>query len=368
MHGRYVITKHRTDGEPHPYPFYRCINDANRYNACPELPCIRADRINQLVWEDCCRVFERLELIRDTIEFNIERSLQNILEDTQGKALMDELREKIQFAYIERDKHPKGDYYYLLISADIQNKEAELQRYEEQYQESINIVKLKNIYQQSTHGFLNFLTFMQGRYDEATFAQKRNALDVLGVRVYVHPDTYEAPEPMTVDTEEEWLAVKRAAKLAGIALRTLRKYIERGNLATHPRTIPMTVIHRDELARYLKVKQPHINLEQYKGEWFTVNKLSRLGIIHHQTLRRAIAKGEVKALTQEVSYPAVHRDELNRFLRENPIRTKAERENIAPRIEVQYSPIFTSVQSSAEYGTPVKEYSPTFTGVHSSDK
>ncbi len=344
MCGRYIANGRSTSGKL--YPFYRCINDANKYHACPELPYIRTDRINQLVWEDCCRVFERLELIRDTLEFNIEQSLQNLLEDTTGKQLIEQLKEEIRFAKLEREKHPEGSYYYNLISGDIQDKEAKLQRHEEEYQESINLVKLSNIYQQSTLGFLNFLTSMRGRYHEASFAEKRNALDVLGVRVYVHPDRYEAPEPMTINTEQEWLTVKGAAKLTGIAQRTLRAHIQRGNLATHTRIIPLTVIHRDEMARYLKGKRPEVNLDQVEGEWFTVNKLTKLGIIHRGMMNRAIAKGEVKAVTQDISQSFIHRDELNRFLRETPIHTMAERENIAPRIEVQYSPIFTGVQTS----------------------
>lgn len=346
MHGRYMPSTNQTRGERHFHPFYRCINESNKYIACPEMPCMRTDRIDQLVWEDCCRVFERLDLIRDTIEFNIEQSLQNILEDKTGKVLIDQLREEIQFARQERDKHPQGSYYYTLISGDIRDKEAKLQRHEEEYQESINIVKLSNIYQKSTLGFLNFLTTMRGRYYEATFTEKRNALDVLDVRVYLHPDRYEAPDPMTIDTEQEWLPVKRAAKLTGIPARTLRVNIERGKLASHTRNIPMTVIHRDELARYLKEKRSYINLEPYEGEWFTLNKLTLLKIVHHGTMQKAIARGEVSTQTQEVSHPFIHRDELNRFLKESPIRLKSERKNIEPRIEVQYSPIFTSVQPS----------------------
>lgn len=342
MHGRYVA-----NGRGKLYPCYRCINDGNKYNACPELPYIRADKINQIVWEDCCRVFERLELIRDVIEQNIEQSLQNLLEDTTGKQLIDQLREEIRFARQERDKHPESSYYYNLISGDLRNKEEKLQRHEEEYQESINIVKLSNLYQQSTLGFLNFLTTMRGKYHDASFAEKRNALDVLGVRVYVHSNIYESPESITTDTGQEWFSINEAAELTGIADTTLRTNIRRGKLATCTQDIPMTVIHRDELARFLQVKRPHVNLEQYQQEeWFTVNKLAVLRIMGRDTVRRAIARGEVKVQTQNVPHPVIHQDELNRFLRESPVRSRDERENIEPRIDVQYSPIFTGVHTS----------------------
>ena len=342
MHGRYLPNRSGAS----PYPFYCCINDTNKYVACPAPSYLRTDRVDRIVWEDCCRVFERLDLIRDTIELNIQQSLQNILEDTHGRELIDQLKEEIGFAKQERDKHPQGSYYYTLIAGDIRNKEEKLARHEEEYQDSINIVKLSSIYQQNTLGFLNFLTSMRGKYHDAIFAEKRNALDVLGVQVYVHPDNYEAPEPMIIDSEQEWLTVKGAAKLTGIATRTLRVNIERGNLATYTRVVPVRVVSRDELARYLSIKRPHVNLDDYEGTWFTLTKLSKLGVIHSGVARNAIANGELKAEVQEVAQAFIHRDELNRFLKESPIRSKNDRENIEHRIEVRYSPIFTGVQSS----------------------
>ena len=340
MHGRYVSSPNSAV----PYPLYCCINHVNKYIACPAPSYLPMDKVDQIVWEDCCRVFERLDLIRDTIELNIKQSLENILEDTHGRELIDQLKEEIRFAKQERDKHPQGSYYHTLIAGDIRDKEEKLGRYEEEYQDSINIVKLSNIYQQNTLGFLNFLTSMQGKYQEATFAEKRNALDVLGVRVYIYP--HENPTPKTVDTEREWLTVKGTAKLTGIASRTLRLNIERGKLTTHIRTLSLRVVSREELACYLRIKRPDVNLDNYEGTWFTLTKLAKLGILYASTARSAIAKGELKASVQEITQSFIHRDELNRFLQENPIRTKSERENIEPRIEVQYSPILTGVHPS----------------------
>lgn len=85
-------------GKRHVYPFYGCRNKSNKYAACPDLPSIRTSRVDQLVWEDCCQVFERLEMIRDTLAYNIEQSLQNILEDTTGRQHIDQLQEEIRFA------------------------------------------------------------------------------------------------------------------------------------------------------------------------------------------------------------------------------------------------------------------------------
>lgn len=336
MHGRYQTSK-----KIHTYPYYICMNHRNKYNACPDLPTIRTNKVHQIVWEDCCRVFERLDIIRETIESNIEQSLQNMLEDTKGKMLIDQLEEEIAFAKQEREKHPEESYYYQLISRDIQGKEELLQRYREEYKESLDIMKLSNVYQKSILSFLNFLNTMRGKYREATFQEKRNALDVLGVKVYIH--RYEALEAVTIDTEQEWFTVSEAVKITGIIERTLRSHIEAGHLVAHKK--PSTVIHRDELIQFLHRRRPDINLDTYQDEWFTVSKISTITGMGYNTIRRAIRAGELKTQEAAVSHHVIHRDELNRFLRETPLRLRKGRENIEPRIEITYTPIFTGVQS-----------------------
>jgi len=183
MHGRY-----QTSRGGYMYSYYACVKYRNKYDACPDLTTIRTDKVDQLVWDDCCRVFERLETIRATIERNIEQSLQLLLEDTTGKVHVMQLTDEIAYAEAERAKHPEGSYYYRLISQDIREKKAQLLKYESQARESRDIVKLSHIYRTSILGFLDFLNVMQGRYHQATFKEKRNALDVLGVKVSRAPD------------------------------------------------------------------------------------------------------------------------------------------------------------------------------------
>jgi site-specific DNA recombinase len=287
MAGRY-----QTSREVHTYPYYACVNHRNKYDTCPDLTVIRTAKVDQIVWEDCCRVFERLDVIRSTIESNIEQSLQSMLEDTTGKLLVLQLTEEIAYAKQERAKHPQGSYYYRLISQDIVEKEERLTKYEEEYRESQDIVKLSHIYRKSILGFLNFLNVMKGKYHQATFQEKRNALDVLGVKVYIHPDT------------------------------------------------------REEVIKFLEATRRNVDLEQYPDEWFTVNKLVTTKLANYSTIHHAIRLGEVQTQIMDVTRPFVHRDELNRFLQESPVRPKSIRENIEPRIEITYTPIFTGVQSS----------------------
>lgn len=110
MHSHYYRSK-----KEHVYPYYVCVNHANSLGACPALPQVRTHHIDRLVWEDCCHVFEGLDLIRGTIERNIQESLHTMLEDVQGKQLMTQLQNDIAYAIAERDKHPEGSYYYTLI-------------------------------------------------------------------------------------------------------------------------------------------------------------------------------------------------------------------------------------------------------------
>ena len=93
--------------------------------------------------------------------------------------------------------------------------------------------------------------------------EKRNALEVLGVKVYIHPQD-EAPSRPPVVTEQEWLSIPEASALSGISETTLFYHIHHEKLTAHSRNIPLMVIHRDELEKYLKRKRPHVSLEAYE--------------------------------------------------------------------------------------------------------
>jgi hypothetical protein len=181
---------------------------------------------------------------------------------------------------------------------------------------------------------------------EATFQEKRNALEVLGVKVYIHPPAA-TPHWEPVVNDQEWLSIPEASALTGISQSSLFYHIRHETLTAHSRNVPMTLIHRDELARYLKLKRPHVSLEGYDDEWFSINKIREAKIANYRPLHRAIRLGEVTTQTRDVPHPCIHRDELNRFLRESPVRPKDTIEDIQPRIEITYTPLFTGVQSSS---------------------
>ena len=242
-----------------PCAYYRCCKVNNKYDACPDFPEIKAEKVDKLVWEDCCRVFEAIELIRDTLRANIERDVQNLLENTQGTQQVAQLTQEIAFAEQERAKHPEGSYYYKLITQDIQDKQAKLKRYEEEYQNSEVMVHMLDVYQQSVLSFLDFLSTMKGGYHEATFREKRNVLTVLGVTVYVHPSDEEYSVVTHIETDKEWLSLIEISDLTGINPKTLSSRVTKGELATCKReeSRRCTYVHRDEVNRFLSTFVSH---------------------------------------------------------------------------------------------------------------
>jgi hypothetical protein len=129
---------------------------------------------------------------------------------------------------------------------------------------------------------------MQGRYQEAPFKEKRNALEVLGVTVRIHPVPQEKPAVTCLDTEKEWLSLSEAAALAGFNPKTLGERARKGEFPTYKRE------------------------ESHRCTF-------------------------------------VHRDEFNRFLAEASFQPRHLRDDIQPRVEIHYSPILTGVQSSSIY-------------------
>jgi hypothetical protein len=92
---------------------------------------------------------------------------------------------------------------------------------------------------------------MRGRYENATFQEKRNALEVLGVRVMVHDpvETYGLPSDASDIAEgQEWFSAKEAGRLLGVHARTIRFYQKNGTI-TNYKEEPFLLVHRDELLK-----------------------------------------------------------------------------------------------------------------------
>jgi hypothetical protein len=137
-----------------------------------------------------------------------------------------------------------------LISQDILNQEEQLARYKEEVGSS-NIEKATDSYQRRIMDFLEFLNVMRGRYEHATFQEKRNAIEVLGVQVVVRPptDMYGlAADVSAIGEGQEWFSAKEAGTLLGVHAKTIRFYQKNGTI-THYKEEPYLLVHRDELVK-----------------------------------------------------------------------------------------------------------------------
>jgi DNA invertase Pin-like site-specific DNA recombinase len=333
-------------------PVYRCnkhmsVLDANPHQCEPHILRIKTALLDAAVWQDCCQLFERLDLIQAKIEGEIKNSVNNLLEDTTGREQIAALKLAIEHARQEHAKQ-QNDYLRSLIAQDIQTKLEQLERFEEECKAASSIAALTATYQKRVLEFIEFVNVMHGRYHEATFQEKRNALNVLGVKVRVHPNEKDAPWS-PVQTDKEWLSVSEVSELTGLHPNSLRSCTQAGRLKFELKGVQHTVIHRDEIKRFFNAERQRERLAQYNDEWFTVYKLTAtVGISNHHDIHQAIAAGQLKAETKDIMHAYIHRDELNRFLRESPIRSRSLFEDATKCIEITYSPLFvgTGVQVS----------------------
>jgi hypothetical protein len=95
---------------------------------------------------------------------------------------------------------------------------------------------------------------MHGRYENATFQEKRNAIEVLGVRVIVHDpvETYGlSSDASGIEEGQEWFSAKEAGRLLGVHASTIRFYQKNGTI-TNYKEEPFLLVHRDELLKLQK--------------------------------------------------------------------------------------------------------------------
>ena len=83
-------------------------------------------------------------------------------------------------------------------------------------------------------------------------------------------------------------------------------------------------------------------------EWLSLTEAAELAGVTMDVLRYHIGKGELAIYKRDESHRNryVNRDELNRFLATFSYAPRSVREDVQTRVEVQYSPIFSGVQSS----------------------
>ncbi len=232
------------------YPFYACANTHNKYKACPSLTTIRTSPLDDIVWQECCVLFKRIEVLQTALETEMQAAISALLEDTTGQEQIQKIEATIELAKNEREKHLPGSYMHNLISQDITNQEEQLARYKEEIGSS-NIEKVTGSYQRRIMDFLEFLNVMRGRYENATFQEKRNALEVLGVRVMVHDpvETYGlSSDALDIAEGREWFSAKEAGRFLGVHAKTIHFYQKNGTITNYQEE-PFLLVHRDELLK-----------------------------------------------------------------------------------------------------------------------
>src|SRR5260221_1802674 len=85
------------------YPFYACANTHNKYKACPSLTTIRTSPLDDIVWQECCVLFKRIEVLQAALEQEMAAAISALLEDTTGQEQMQQIAATIAYAKNERE-------------------------------------------------------------------------------------------------------------------------------------------------------------------------------------------------------------------------------------------------------------------------
>ncbi|HEY6411128.1 MAG TPA: recombinase zinc beta ribbon domain-containing protein, partial [Ktedonobacteraceae bacterium] len=239
------------DGSAKDYPFYRCTNLQNKYGACPARTTIRTEPLGDVVWQACCDLFQRTEAVQAALEAQLQEAINAMLEDTTGQNQINNIQATIALAERAQAKHQKGSYTYNLISQDILKQREQLTRFQEEIG-SVKVERIMSTYRQRIMDFWTFLNVMRGRYEQATFQEKRNALEVLGVRVVVRdPLELHGLSDDAVDIGhggQEWFSAKAAARALGVNPKTIHFYRRNGTI-TNYKYEPFLLVHREEIVK-----------------------------------------------------------------------------------------------------------------------
>jgi len=107
----------------------------------------------------------------------------------------------------------------MLISEDIRAKTEQLERYETEQAASSHLGTFTAAYRERVMGFLEFVNVMRGKYATATYQEKRNALDVLGVMVTYtprRPDERKRGRDATIEEIQRRMSITYSPLFTGV--------------------------------------------------------------------------------------------------------------------------------------------------------
>src|SRR5258708_1975136 len=67
------------------YPFYVCTNTLNKYRMCSDRTNIRTSPLDDIVWQECCVLFKRIEVLQTALETEMAVAISALLADTTGQ-------------------------------------------------------------------------------------------------------------------------------------------------------------------------------------------------------------------------------------------------------------------------------------------
>lgn len=204
---------------------------------------------------------------------------------------------------------------------------------------SQNIVQIAASYHNRIASFLNFLNTMRGKYHQATYAEKRNALEVPGVKAIIRA-TF--PEITLPDDVKEWLSSTDIAGI-GVGKQTLKHYIRKGVLKPQTFRVPTVVMKVADIIAYLQTKQQSIEYDFNGHMWVVSNKVE--GLLSPDDFQEISRL--VKTRTMHIPHSSIHKEELRRFLQETTLKPQ-DRQVADLRITVTYDPVFISERDVIE--------------------
>jgi site-specific DNA recombinase len=196
---RYSRAYREGGGRKNPPPAYRCnISSTRSWRGCNKKPTMTVERLDTIVWEFVQDLLGEHDLLRSVFQ-NYQ---SNIYADISSiDALIKKVEEEQERIILDL-RGLTGRARELMI-ADLNRLENDLTRLKEERLKTVPSVQHAEKIQEEVNAFLDWCEKFQGRFDDATYEEKRRALRYLGiqVKVFQKDDTTNEQYKITVKPE-----------------------------------------------------------------------------------------------------------------------------------------------------------------------
>jgi len=165
-------------------PQYRCVKATRPSTDCPGVS-VTVDVIDEIVWEYIGSLLGDLTDIKEALDLLKGKQKQDYDVAAIQRSIDNAKKEQDQFA--EDIKGLRG-YARNAILKQLNDLEDKIEQLEKEKVQAIPQATVLERQQREIDEFLGWAEEMRGRYDEATYEEKRRALHVLGITVYMYKD------------------------------------------------------------------------------------------------------------------------------------------------------------------------------------